>query len=110
MRTFFLLLFSLILASAVATRAQEQKVSDTLVSLLEADLSFGRAVAERGISESCRQYLADDAIQIAGRFKSIATDGKSSAMTGKHAGKLDWRPDYVEVSRAGDIGYSVGPY
>ena len=83
-------------------------------SLLERDLEFGSAVAELGLAEAYRIFLAKDAVQlpdgdrpVQGRdiiYEQIKEATRDSDFS------LSWRPEVAEVSISGDLGYTWGTY
>ena len=82
--------------------------------ILQVEKDFSDRVAEKGISESFLHYAADDAVlmrnnalivgkdSIRRRFASQSTNGAEVSLT--------WTPDFVDVSTAGDLGYTYGKY
>jgi ketosteroid isomerase-like protein len=82
--------------------------------LLERDLEFGNAVADYGLAEAYRQFLAEDAVQlpdgdwpVQGRntiYQQIKDVTKDSDFL------LSWKPEVAEVSVSGDLGYTWGTY
>ncbi|HXO20593.1 MAG TPA: nuclear transport factor 2 family protein [Thermoanaerobaculia bacterium] len=76
-------------------------------ALAQTELDFGRAVQEKGVKEGFLAYLADDSIL----FHPGPVPGR--AWTAERPSPpivLAWRPAFVEVSRAGDLGYTTGPF
>jgi ketosteroid isomerase-like protein len=76
-------------------------------SLVEAERAFARAADEKGVREAFLAFLADDAIL----FRPAPVPGKEWMRS--HPAppiRLAWRPSFAEVSGAGDLGYTLGPY
>uniref|UniRef100_A0A832I572 Nuclear transport factor 2 family protein n=1 Tax=Eiseniibacteriota bacterium TaxID=2212470 RepID=A0A832I572_UNCEI len=76
-------------------------------SLAAAERAFARAAVERGMRTAFLEYLAPDAIL----FRPGPVHGPA-AWRGRPESPavLDWRPAFVEVSGAGDAGFSTGPW
>ena len=93
-------------ANAVAEQAR--------AALLERDLAFGDAVAERGLAEAYRLFLAEDAVQLPdGDWPLRGRDaiyGQILDATQDSNFALSWKPGAAEVSVAGDLGYTWGTY
>jgi len=78
-----------------------------LRSLASAERAFAAASAAKGIKPAFLEYLAQDAVV----FEPTATNGRK-AFESRPASqaKLTWEPAYAEVSAAGDLGYTTGPW
>jgi ketosteroid isomerase-like protein len=78
-----------------------------LERLIQTERDFSRTSELKGIKDSFLAYLADDGIifrpgPVLGK-KWISDRPPSPA-------RLTWRPIYADISRAGDLGYTTGPY
>ncbi|HVZ40457.1 MAG TPA: nuclear transport factor 2 family protein [Candidatus Kapabacteria bacterium] len=79
-------------------------------SLVQVERDFDRAVADRGADVGFLEHLADDGIifrpgPVPGR---AWFSGHPSAKPAKS--RLTWRPARADVSFAGDLGYTTGPW
>jgi ketosteroid isomerase-like protein len=76
-------------------------------SLAQSELAFAHTASEKGIKDAFLAYLAEDSVL----FRPRAVPGKQW-MSGRPAtkGVLIWEPSYAEVSGAGDLGFTTGPY
>ncbi len=85
-----------------------QSSSRSLQTLIEAERAFSRLSEEKGIREAFLFYLADDSVvflprPVPGRKAYEEAPADSPTL-------LTWEPAYAEVSPAGDLGYTTGPY
>ena len=85
-----------------------QSSSRSLQTLIESERAFSRLSEEKGIREAFLFYLADDSVvflprPVPGRKAYEEAPADSPTL-------LTWEPAYAEVSPAGDLGYSSGPY
>ena len=113
---FVLALFALLALSAfalVAGAQPQQRLGYTpaLVSLVEAERSFARTSVERGVREAFLAFFADDGIN----FQPHPTNTREAylkrpAPAVRPPVTLYWDPVFADVSRAGDLGYTTGPY
>jgi ketosteroid isomerase-like protein len=85
-----------------------QSSSRSLQTLIEAERAFCRLSEDKGIREAFLFYLADDSVvfmprPVPGRkaYEGVPADSPTL---------LTWEPAYAEVSPAGDLGYTTGPY
>jgi ketosteroid isomerase-like protein len=78
-----------------------------LQSLVEAERSFARLSADTGMKTAFMTWLADDAIV----FRPEPVRGRERyANSPDIPGMLIWQPVYADISAAGDLGYTSGPY
>ncbi|MGB7297657.1 MAG: DUF4440 domain-containing protein [Candidatus Aminicenantales bacterium] len=80
----------------------------SLQTLVEAERAFSRLSEEKGTREAFLTYLADDSVvflprPVPGRKTYEEAPAESPTL-------LTWEPAYAEVSPAGDLGYTTGPY
>ena len=95
---------------APATAQKNDRIND-LKSLVETERAFSRTSEEKGTRESFAEFIAEDGIL----FRPTAVFGKKWMQ--EHplppATKrqwLSWQPIFAAVSRAGDLGYTTGPW
>lgn len=103
------LIAALILLALLAPFAAGQKADREaeLRSLVEAERTFARASVEKGTRAAFIENLADDSIL----FRPGPVPGKKW-MEEHPGGKgvLTWQPVFADVSNAGDMGYTTGPW
>jgi ketosteroid isomerase-like protein len=99
------LLISLALV-AVAFSQNASETSDPR-SLVEAERGFAKTSEVKGTREAFLENLADDSVL----FHPGPVDGKKWWNEQPvRPGVLSWQPIYASVSRAGDLGYTTGPW
>src|SRR4051812_320240 len=87
--------------------AQQKATTGDLPSLVEAERGFARTSVEKGTREAFLANLADDAVI----FHPHPVNGKKWWNDQPvRPGVLSWRPSFAFVSRAGDLGYTTGPW
>ncbi len=102
---FILLLLSMLAPAALTQKKGERDAA--LRSLADAERAFASLSVVEGIKASFVAYLADDGIL----FRPGPVAGKKW-MEDRPApkGLLTWRPAFVDVARANDMGYTTGPW
>lgn len=78
--------------------------------IIAAEESFAKAVQEKGMHDAFVAFAADSAVIM--RQDSIIK-GKQNIdvfYNGRNSKNLSWKPDFVEVSKSGDLGYTYGKY
>jgi ketosteroid isomerase-like protein len=81
--------------------------SEALDSLVAAERAFAKMSFEQGVRDAFLAYLAGDGVI----FRPLPTSGRKAwESRGPVAVTLVWEPVYAEVSAAGDLGYTTGPW
>lgn len=82
--------------------------------ILETEQSFAKMAKKEGIQKAFLTYAAEDAVLmrnnnlvIGKKEKTIHFENQPSKNTEV---SLTWKPDFVEVSASGDLGYTYGKY
>lgn len=102
-----LVVWSIVLMLATCALAQGGRDDAALNALVETERAFSRTAVAKGIREAFLSYLADDGLV----FRPGPVNGKESWRGRKEvAGMLTWEPVFADVSRAGDLGYTTGPW
>jgi ketosteroid isomerase-like protein len=99
-----LLVISALTLSALAQKSDE--TSDPR-SLVEAERAFASLSVAKGTREAFLANLADDAVL----FHPSPVNGKKWwTEQPVRPGVLTWQPIFASVARAGDLGYTTGPW
>src|SRR5438034_8113101 len=91
--------------------AQKVDSPSALSSLVQTERAFASAAQEKGIREAFLLFIADDGIL----FRPTAVNGKkwmqdNPVPASNTRPSLVWRPIFADVSEAGDLGYTTGPW
>jgi ketosteroid isomerase-like protein len=108
-----LILGAVLLAAIIKSSvpAQNRRSVDPLTAMVTTERAFSRMSEEKGIRESFTEFIAEDGIL----FRPRAVFGKkwmreNPLPTSTTRPLLVWQPIFAGVSRAGDLGYSTGPW
>src|ERR1044072_860790 len=103
---------SLVIVCAVLGAAgQARNQSKELTARFETERAFSRLSEGKGVRESFTEFIADDGIL----FRPGPVTGKKWMQehplppSDKHP-VLTWQPVFAGISRAGDMGYTTGPW
>jgi ketosteroid isomerase-like protein len=100
-----LLVLCALVASGLAQKTDERDAN--LRSLVEAERGFARASIDKGTRAAFIDNLADDSIL----FRPRPVNGKKWMEEHKATpGVLTWQPIFADVSSAGEMGYTTGPW
>lgn len=106
--TSILLMLLCFYASALA---QDGKMSSAQRELVEAERAFAKYCVENGIAEAWMEFFTDDGIIFKpGPVNSKEWYRKRLPTPKPLAATLNWEPRYGDVSKAGDLGYNIGPW
>lgn len=101
----------MICAFAVPAFAQNKNPVHDLKSMVETERAFSRMAEEKGTRGAFAEFIAEDGIL----FRPTAVFGKKWMQ--EHPlppstvrSLLSWQPIFAAVSRAGDLGYTTGPW
>lgn len=110
MRTMSLFLL-MICAFVAPSAAQTNDRPNDLKSMVETERAFSRMAEEKGTREAFTAFIAEDGIL----FRPTAVFGKKWMQEhplppSNTRQLLSWQPIFAAVSRAGDLGYTTGPW
>ena len=95
------LLISIVTAQKESLRTQQRR------ALVQAERDFAKAAATKGTRDAFLEFIADDGIL----FQPGPVNGKKLWTERQpRKGLLSWEPIFADVSRAGDLGYTTGPW
>jgi ketosteroid isomerase-like protein len=91
--------------------AQRPTEKSPLQAMVDTELAFAQLAAEKGTRDSFLAFIADDGVL----FRPTAVKGKQwlrdhPAPVSDKRPLLSWYPAVAGVARAGDMGYSTGPW
>jgi len=106
-----LLSFFVICFYAGPAVAQQKTLVNDLRSMVETERAFSRTSEEKGTREAFDAFIAEDGIL----FRPTPVLGKKwmqehplPALPTRSV--LSWQPIFADVARAGDLGYTTGPW
>lgn len=95
----------------VITTAQKPATDSPLRSMVATERAFAKTSEEKGIRESFMQFIAEDGIL----FRPGPVVGKKWMQehplpASDKRPLLAWQPTFADISAAGDMGYTFGPW
>jgi ketosteroid isomerase-like protein len=100
---------SMLFCLGFAVMGQRPVPESPLQSLVNAERVFARASEEQGTRSAFMAFIADDGIL----FRPAAVKGKTWMQANPEPAsrsRLSWRPILADISSAGDLGYTTGPW
>ncbi|HEX8476054.1 MAG TPA: nuclear transport factor 2 family protein [Pyrinomonadaceae bacterium] len=96
---------------AFAWAAQEPNEPPALSALVEAERAFARTSVEKGVRDAFIAFFADEGINFTPHPSKTKEEFlKTPATPTPPPITLNWEPIFADVSRAGDLGYTTGPF
>jgi ketosteroid isomerase-like protein len=93
----------------IAGANQAQDLPASLASLVEAERSFAQLSVEQGVRQAFLTCFAEEGVNFTPHpTRTREFFRKQPAARG--TATLDWQPILADVSAAGDLGYTTGPY
>jgi ketosteroid isomerase-like protein len=102
----------LLMLSACSTGVDRVKMEKARTEIVQTERDFEQMAASKGLSEAFA-YYADSAAAL--NRGGYVVHGKDSIrliyLAPRYKGvRLEWKPDFVEVSTTCDLGYTYGKY
>jgi ketosteroid isomerase-like protein len=103
---------AMLLACAMSSSGRAEQRGGTIESLVEAEKAFAAMASEKGFRDSFLANFTEEGIAFTpgpGRSNE-ALRKLPPPPPGSPKRKLKWRPDFSDISAAGDLGYNTGPF
>ncbi len=115
MKTKMLLYLPLIfLFCSCSVEIEKDSVEKWKDEILETEKNFALMAGEEGISKAFMTYAAEDAVLmrndklvIGKKNLAVQFENQASKLMDEN---LSWKPDFVDVSASGDLGYTYGHF
>lgn len=105
------LLAALLALSPIVAFTQNESLSPALRSLVEAERAFARTSVEKGVRDSFFEFFAEDGINFTPHPTNTRESiRKSQPPATRPPMTLNWEPAFADISQAGDLGYTTGPF
>lgn len=104
-----IILFLVVFTVSIQINCQQNRKAydQNLQSLIESERAFAQLSADTGMACAFTHWLAAEAVV----FRPEPVRGKERYTSSPDVpGMLIWQPEFVDVSAAGDLGYTSGPY
>ncbi|MBS4057241.1 MAG: nuclear transport factor 2 family protein [Bacteroidales bacterium] len=108
-----LLLILLIFLTACQSGNDNSDREKWLQEIASTEQAFADLAAQEGIEKAFVSYAAADVVLLRNKQLIRGKDGLSRYFAENAANdqpKLSWKPDFIDVSTSGDLGYTYGKY
>lgn len=97
----------IIIALLLVTCSGEREKYENLHSLIEAERTFARMSLEIGMQEAFLAHLSDSSMVL----RPQPMNGRLAYEKAQNIpGMLVWQPEYADISAAGELGFTTGPW
>lgn len=98
---------TLLIAPLTLACSQLDSHSESLETLIATERAFSAASVANGTRAAFLEFLSDSGII----FSPTPVNGKAVLRErAESESRLSWRPEFADVSAAGDLGYTTGPW
>lgn len=106
-------LFSVLILSACTNKTKLTMTEKYKAEVMKAEADFTQMAKEKGVSVAFLAFADEDAVLSRGKLikgkAEIKAYFEAQSVNYKDL-KLDWKPDFVDVSESGDLAYTYGSY
>ncbi|MEW6126084.1 MAG: hypothetical protein AB1757_03390 [Acidobacteriota bacterium] len=107
MKSFMLLAMLLLIVVSVSSR--DKKLPSTVDDIANAERAFAKTSVEKGVRDSFIEFFAEDGINFT-PHPTKTRENLSKRPPNRSPFTLNWQPVYADISQAGDLGFTTGPY
>ncbi|MGB5379256.1 YybH family protein [Muriicola sp.] len=110
----YIIAVSLLLTISCLKKPSEANLQRWKKEILETEQQFAAMAQEKGIPTAFLYYAAEDAVLMRNNSliigkTAIVQQFEDQKSTG-NSPSLSWKPDFVDVSSSGDLGYTYGTF
>ena len=109
-----ILFIALFVLPACTTNKKVESTEKWKKEIVATELAFAEMAQKEGIPTAFQTYAANDVAVLRNKNLIIGKEAMTQfyQKKGSDSGKesLNWKPDFVDVSSSGDLGYTYGKY
>lgn len=107
-----ILLITLFLLPSCTTNKKAESIEKWKNEIVATEQSFAEMAQKEGIPTAFQTYAATDVVVLRNKNLIVGKEAMTQFYQKRGSGKesLNWKPDFVDVSSSGDLGYTYGKY
>ena len=112
MKSLIIILSALVVLVSCSEKIDPKSSETYKKEIVAAETAFSQMAQERGLSEAFIQFADDSAVLMRNNNLIEGKESIKSYFEGQDLSNttLVWRPDFVDVSTSGDLGYTYGSF
>lgn len=109
---YYLLLPAVLFTYSCQTTSTKDSKEKWKNEIVKTEQNFSGMAQREGIPKAFLHYAADDAVLMRNNQLIIGKESLNESYSNQQYEnvKLTWKPDFVDVSASGDLGYTYGKY
>ena len=108
------IIFLILILVSCTSGIDESNIAKWKSEIIETERAFAEMAKTEGIPEAFLTYAAEEAVLMRNNTLIIGREAIENSFgsppSGQEKVELTWEPDFVDVSRSGDLGYTYGKY
>lgn len=92
------------------TENKKESIEKFKQEILETELNFAKMVKDEGLHKAFVAFAANDAVLMRNNKLIIGKNAIAERYKESNSKNLSWKPDFIDVSNSGDLGYTYGKY
>ncbi|MFH4965791.1 nuclear transport factor 2 family protein [Gaetbulibacter sp. M235] len=109
-RNLFILSFLILLGFSCQQKPNKETIESWKNEIIDAELNFCKTAEKEGMNVAFLAFVADDGILLRNDKLIKGKDNIKVYLKNSNTKGLSWKPDFVDVSSSGDLGYTYGSY
>lgn len=104
----------ILLLSSCTVEIEKDSLEKWKSEIVEAETNFSAMAAEKGIPEAFISFAAEDAVLMRNNKLVVGKQDLIAYLENQPVDvqdeRLSWKPDFIDVSASGDLGYTYGQF
>lgn len=100
----------LVLLASCFNKSKTSDIEKWKNEILQTEMDFAEMIKKEGLHKAFVHFAADEAVLLRNNKLIIGKSAIDTLYKGQNSKGLSWRPDFVDVSESGDLGYTYGKY
>lgn len=88
----------------------KKKIETWKNEIVQTELNFANMAKQEGMNKAFLEFAADDGVLMRNDRLIKGKDSIKDFIKNSTSKGLSWKPDFVDVSISGDLGYTYGTY
>jgi ketosteroid isomerase-like protein len=109
-KIFLIFTFFILVSSSCQKKHDEKMIANWKNEIIETEFNFCKMAEKEGMNKAFLEFAAHDGVLLRNDKLIKGKDSIKLLMKNNNSKGLSWKPDFVDVSNSGDLGYTYGEY